>query len=158
MKYTRWIPYNIIRSSRGFSLIELVMVLAIMGTVIAIALPSYSQWRDNLAYKTTARAVVAALREARSRAITNNQPHQVIFDSANKQFRLADYTTWTALQPDVSLYTGPTTTPYVVQYNPNGTATGVSSACTCTIKVQDTAGTNRFQIAVNPSGRVVVTP
>ncbi len=152
MKYTKWIPYNVVRSPRGFSLIELVIALVILGIIIATALPSYLQWRDNLEYKTTTRAVVAALREARSRAITNNQPHQVIFDSANKQYRLTDYTTWTSLAPDVSLYTGPTTTPYIVQYNPNGTSSGG------TINVQDPGGTQHFQIVVNTTGRVVVTP
>jgi prepilin-type N-terminal cleavage/methylation domain-containing protein len=145
-------PYNLVRSPKGFSLIELVITLVILGIIIATALPSYLQWRDNLDFKTTAREVVAALREARSRAITNNQPHQVIFDSANKQYRLADFTTWTSLAPDVILYTGPTTTPYVVQYNPNGTSSGG------TINVQDPDGAQHFQIVVNTTGRVVVTP
>jgi prepilin-type N-terminal cleavage/methylation domain-containing protein len=152
MKYARWIPYDSVRSPKGFTLLELIMTLIILGIILAMAVPSFLQWRKNLAYRTTAREVVAALREARSRAITDNQPHQVIFDSVNKQYRLADYTTWTSLTPDVSLYTGPTTTPYVVQYNPNGTSSGG------TINVQDLEGTQRFLIVVNSTGRVVVTP
>ncbi|HTP05656.1 MAG TPA: GspH/FimT family pseudopilin [Nitrospirota bacterium] len=152
MNYTRWMPYNVVRSPKGFTLIELVMVMTIMGIVCAIALPPFLSWQKNLGYRTTARGVVAALREARSRAITDNQPHQVIIDSANKQYRLADYTMWTSIAPEVSLNTGATTTPYVVQYNPNGTSSGG------TINVQDTVGTQHFQIVVNTTGRVVVTP
>lgn len=152
MKYTRWIPYNVVRSPKGFTLVELIMVMTILGIIVAMALPPYLSWRKNLGYRTTASGVIAALREARSRAITDNQPHQVIFDTANKQFRLADYTMWTSLAPEVSLYTGPTITPYVVQYNPNGTSSGG------TINVRDLEGTQRFQIVVNATGRVVVTP
>jgi prepilin-type N-terminal cleavage/methylation domain-containing protein len=152
MNYTRWIPYNVVRSPKGFTLVELIIVTSLMGIIIAMALPPYLSWRKNLEYKTTARGVVAALREARSRAITDNQTHQVIFDSTNKQYRLADYTMWTSLAPEVSLNTGATTTPYVVQYNPNGTSSGG------TINVQDLDGIQRFQIVVNSTGRVVVTP
>ena len=153
MKYTRWIPYNVVRSPKGFTLLELIMVMTVMGIICAMALPPYLSWRKNLEYRTTARGVVAALREARSRAITDNYPHQVIFDLVNGQYRLTkypvDYATWTSLASDVILNTSPTTT---IQYYPNGTSSGG------TINVQDTVGTQHFQIVVNTTGRVVVTP
>jgi prepilin-type N-terminal cleavage/methylation domain-containing protein len=148
MKYTRWVPFNVVRSPKGFTLLELILVMTIMGIMFAMALPPYLSWRKNLEYKTTARAVVAALREARSRAITDNQPHQVIIDSANRQYKLADYTMWTSLAPEVSLSTGASST---IQYNPNGTSNGG------TINVQNLDGTNRFMINVSLTGRVVVT-
>jgi len=152
MKYARWIPCKIVRSQKGFTLMELIVAVILMGILLTMALPSYSQWRRSLEYRSTARLVVAALREARSRAITDNQPHQVIIDSANRQYRLADYTTWTLLAPEVSLYTGATTTPYVVQYNTNGTSSGG------TINVRDVDGTQKYQIVVNTTGRIVVSP
>jgi len=152
MEYMRPIPYKIVRSRKGFTLLELIITMLLFGTLIAMAMPSYLQWRKNLEYKTTARAVVAALREARSRAINDNQIHQVIVDTANKKYRLADYTTWTFLTPEVSLYTGTTGTPYVVQYNPNGTSSGG------TINVRDISGTQEYQIVVNTTGRIVVSP
>ena len=58
---------------RGFSLIELLIVVAIAGILAAIAFPSFTQWRQNMEYREAARDVVSVLRDARQRAISSNR-------------------------------------------------------------------------------------
>jgi prepilin-type N-terminal cleavage/methylation domain-containing protein len=68
------------KQANGFTLIELVIVIAFMGILMAIAYPSFSQWRENLRYKEAARRLASAMTEARSRAIAQNLEHELAFD------------------------------------------------------------------------------
>jgi Tfp pilus assembly protein FimT len=60
-------------------MLELVIVLAIMSILIAVSIPSILNWRQGLVYRETAREVASMLREAKSRAITNNLEQQIVF-------------------------------------------------------------------------------
>ena len=68
------------KQAKGFTLIEVVIVLAIMGILIAIAFPSFIQWQKNAQYKAAARQLSGVLMEARSRAIATNLEHEIAFD------------------------------------------------------------------------------
>jgi len=67
--------------SPGFTMIELMIVLAIMGFVIAFAGPRISKGLSSLSLKTTAKKITGLLRYARSKAVNTGRTYNVIFDS-----------------------------------------------------------------------------
>lgn len=72
----------------GFTLLELVVVVAMLGLLTAIAMPSYAFWREQAVYRKVARELASALRETRSRAIQSNLEHRLEVDLKQKRFRL----------------------------------------------------------------------
>jgi prepilin-type N-terminal cleavage/methylation domain-containing protein len=74
-------PMSAVDSDKGFTILELLTVILIISTVFAIAIPSYVTWRQSVEFRTTARAIAAILRDARSRAILSNLQHRVEFET-----------------------------------------------------------------------------
>jgi general secretion pathway protein H len=66
-------------------LIELMIVLVIMSFVLALAGPAVTRGLSGLTLKTAAKKVAAALRYARSQAVSRSQPYSVIFDRDNNR-------------------------------------------------------------------------
>jgi type IV fimbrial biogenesis protein FimT len=59
---------------RGFTLLELVVAVAIVGAMLAVALPSFSQMRRHAQVRTTNHLLTASLASARVAAISFNVP------------------------------------------------------------------------------------
>jgi prepilin-type N-terminal cleavage/methylation domain-containing protein len=68
------------RRRAGFNLIEIAVVLAVVGAMVALAIPSMNQWQANHRLSESARSVNAALSFARSEAIRSGNLHIVFFD------------------------------------------------------------------------------
>jgi general secretion pathway protein H len=71
---------NLFAGPRGFTLVELLVVITIMGTLAMLAAPRVGNSLINLQLKTSARALAASLRYAGSRAVTDKIMYQAIID------------------------------------------------------------------------------
>lgn len=149
--------------AEGFTLLELIVILGIIGTILAIATPSFMEWRRNLQYKEAAGGIVSALRTARSNAIALNRQNRVEFMPSTSRYRITqgnrahDSSDWStvkqgfiSLPANVVMKSGADcggSADLSIQFNPNGT----SSAGT--ICVRDSNAT-KYQILVANSGRI----
>jgi type IV fimbrial biogenesis protein FimT len=65
-------PGKNVSKSSGFSLVELVIVVAIIGFTAAIAMPSYNAWIQNTKVRTATESILNGIQKARAEALTRN--------------------------------------------------------------------------------------
>ncbi len=66
--------------ARGFSLLELIIVLFVIGFSIALVSPSLSRFSKSVEIKATAQKVSSILRNSRSEAVNRGKICQILFD------------------------------------------------------------------------------
>lgn len=65
--------------NRGFSLVELTVVIGIVGVLTAFSVPNFIEWTRNARCKEAANLALTALRQGKGRAINRNQQVTVRF-------------------------------------------------------------------------------
>lgn len=76
-------------NSRGFSLLELILVLVVLGLSSVLVLPSIDKGLRDQNVRRSALALAAAARELRSRAVYRGVPQQLILDVPQNSYLLA---------------------------------------------------------------------
>jgi prepilin-type N-terminal cleavage/methylation domain-containing protein len=142
---------------KGFTLIELIVVIALLGIMLALATPSFVDWRNNLNYRQTARQITSLLREAKSRTITENVSHSVVVDPSNRSYQMLRGATvlqgQTAPNPVLIRggVSGTSTATITVVFSSNGTA--LLTPTDGNIFVLE-GTTQKFLVTVTPTGRI----
>lgn len=70
------------RAARGFTIIEVAVVITIAGLVFILGLPAYTTWTANARVRSAAEAAAAALRQARNEAVSRNTQVQLVFTNS----------------------------------------------------------------------------
>lgn len=68
------------RGSRGYTLIELLLVIAVLAVASVVTVPAVGRAVDGIRVRAEVSGVVSFLRSAREQAVTRGQAHEVIVD------------------------------------------------------------------------------
>ena len=72
-------------SARGFTLIELTVVLVIAGLLFAISIPNLSAMSESLAYRSSVREVLSAAQSARREATRSGRAVDLLIDTKSRE-------------------------------------------------------------------------
>lgn len=129
----------------GITLVEIVIVVAILIIVSAIAIPSYQQMIQNSRIKTAAESILSGLQIARAEAVKRN---------ANVQFNFRTGSGWTVCLSPATPGNCPTTDDATTIQSRSGAET---SAVTVTVAPASTTGPyvfNSFGMMTSPASSV----
>jgi type IV fimbrial biogenesis protein FimT len=130
---------------RGFSLLEIMLALVVMGIVAAIALPSWNRLEPSYRLNSSARQLQSELHQVKMRAAAQNVSFQLSYGEG-----AAEYTIQNPPHPAVGkpLPQGVTITKAgTITFSPRGTAAGNR------VRLQTADGLCK-QVVVSPTGRV----
>lgn len=78
------------RSQRGFTLVELLVVFAIMGLLVAVVPIAYERMRESSQYRNTLRSMLSGLKSARSTALAQGRDAVFVVDLQHRAYRAAE--------------------------------------------------------------------
>jgi prepilin-type N-terminal cleavage/methylation domain-containing protein len=143
---------------RGVTLIELIVVMAIIAIGAVLVAPNIGAWIPNYRLRSATRDVVSTLRTAQMKAISNNTPYRVSFPGAGTyilQYQNTDGITWTSEGVPQTLPGGVQISDITFPGN-NATFNTNSTSSTGSITLQNTKGSSKQITLTTATGRVNV--
>lgn len=76
------------RPAAGFTMVELLITLVLVGIVMAIAIPSFRGWVDNSNLKAAARTLSSDINYLREAALSSGRTHMVSYDTGANTYTM----------------------------------------------------------------------
>ena len=130
---------------RGFTLIEIVFVLAIFAVLTAIALPNWSTLLPDYNLKAAARQVQSELHRIKSQAVSQNATFQLVFSATGDNYTVQGIIK--SLPEGIDIRNSTT-----IAFTPRGTATFTPDG---TVKLCNNKNAG-YNVAVSDTGRIQV--
>ena len=142
------------RPERGFTLLELVVTISLLGTLVALSFPSFSAWLRNSQTRTVTEALQGGLRTAQAEALRRNRRVVMFFtdDTPSKNFDPASHKSTDAAPSATGKNWALQTAPDAwgeAEYITGGSLSDVSSS------VVVTDSTSAAALCFNSNGRIV---
>lgn len=146
----------------GFTLIELIVALAVLAVLTALAVPSFRETMQNNRLVTRSNDIVTALNLARSEAIKRGEVVNVSANGANWNSGIlvrtasgTDIRVFPAFTGNITVTAALTT----ISFQPNGTASTFTTTFATTFSVCDSSRTGETgrTVNVNAIGRISTT-
>jgi type IV fimbrial biogenesis protein FimT len=143
---------NLRYRQHGFTLIELMIGLVIMGTLFALAIPSFRTWIQNQQIRTGAESILNGIQLARSTAVNNNGKARLVLCEL-------PYASWEILAESAAA----SGVAVAVSPSPGGCKSGSLAGVApapVEIRVQEYSrqvGASSAQVTVTPPGAYTVT-
>jgi len=78
------------KSRGGYTLLEMVVVMAIIGVVIGVSMPMFSRMDSRVKIFQATQSLIADLRQAHKKAVTEHNDVRVVFYPAENRYRFED--------------------------------------------------------------------
>lgn len=82
------------KNETGFTLLELIIVMALLAMVAALAVPQFNQVLDNISLKADAQKMARVLQYARQEAISSGHSKTVYFYDQSTKYKVRDGDTY----------------------------------------------------------------
>ena len=144
-------------NKKGVTLIELVIVFAIIAIAAVLLAPNIGAWLPNYRLRSTTRDIVSTMRVAQMKAVSNNTEYQVLFNPGAGTYILQYRDTggnWVNEGATQTLPSGiQISAPFpgnIAHFNPNSTSS------TGSLTLQNTKGTQKKITLTPATGRIKI--
>lgn len=114
-------------AGRGFTLIELILVMAVLGVVLAYAAPALGRFFRTRSLESEARRFLALTRQAQTRAVSEGVPMVLWVDTQQRRYGLTADTSFVEEDPNAQAYAVDDTLQVEVRLSAEALAAGRTS-------------------------------